>query len=149
MTTADPPKALRKNENKTQPTDLSPNDFIAGLADPRQRADCAILLARFSAITDWPPQMWGPSIIGFGHYHYRYDSGREGDYFRTGFAPRAKNLTIYIMPGFAPFASLLAELGKHKISQSCLYITKLADIRLDVLERLVIESLSIMRERYG
>ena len=98
-----------------------------------------------SEITGEPAEMWGGSIIGFGSYHYVYESGREGDWFLTGFAPRKQSLTLYIMPGFEHYDDLLARLGKHKIGRSCLYINKLADVDMDVLRELVAESVSHMR----
>jgi hypothetical protein len=91
----------------------------------------------FREITGWQPRMWGPSIIGYGAYHYTYDSGRSGDFLATGFSPRKSNLSIYIMPGYADFSDILVRLGKHKIGKSCLYINKLADVDMNVLQVLV------------
>ena len=84
-----------------------------------------------------PPKMWGPSIVGFGRYHYTYDSGREGDFLATGFSPRKANMSIYIMPGYQDYGALMERLGKHKLGKSCLYVNKLADIDLEVLEELI------------
>ena len=92
--------------------------------------------------------MWGPSIVGYGKYHYRYSSGREGDWMLVGFSPRKQNLSVYIMPGFKSFASLLRRLGKYKTGKSCLYINSLADVDEAVLEQLISESVKLMRERY-
>ena len=91
----------------------------------------------FQDITGWKPRMWGPSMVGYGSYHYTYDSGRSGDFLATGFSPRKANMSIYIMPGYADFSDILARLGKHKIGKSCLYVNKLADIDLNVLQDLV------------
>ena len=93
-------------------------------------------------------KMWGPSIVGYGQYHYKYDSGREGDFILTGFSPRKQNLVVYIMPGFSPFASLMKRLGKYKTGKSCLYIRKLDDIDESVLDQLISKSVQLMRERY-
>ena len=124
-------------ENKTQITAQTASDFIASVDHPTRRADAEKLDALFRKVTGWQPQMWGPSIIGYGSYHYVYDSGREGDFLATGFSPRKANMSVYIMPGYADFSEILARLGKHKIGKSCLYINKLADIDLDALEELI------------
>ena len=92
--------------------------------------------------------MWGPAIVGFGQYHYRYDSGREGDFMRTGFSPRKANMAVYIMPGYSDHSAILARLGKHKSGKSCLNINKLADVDLDVLEELIRAGLADMAEKY-
>lgn len=93
--------------------------------------------------------MWGPSIVGFGEYHYKYESGREGDFLITGFSPRKSALTIYIMPGFTRHAALMGKLGKHRTGKSCLYINRLDDVDLEVLEELVSRSVEYMTEKYG
>ncbi len=93
-------------------------------------------------------KMWGPSIVGYGKYHYKYASGREGDFILTGFSPRKQNLVVYIMPGFSPFTSLMKKLGKYKTGKSCLYISKLDDIDESVLDQLIKMSVKLMRERY-
>ena len=99
-------------------------------------------------ITGLQPKMWGPTIIGFGEYHYKYDSGREGNSFRTGFSPRAQNLTIYIMPGFQDLSEELARLGKHKLGKCCLYIKKLSDIDQKVLREIIEKGLVILEKKY-
>jgi hypothetical protein len=99
-------------------------------------------------VTGEEPKMWGSSIVGFGTYHYKYKSGHEGDWFVTGFAPRKQNLTVYIMPGFARYDELMAALGKHKTGKSCLYINKLSDVNLVILEDLVRQSVAFMQEAY-
>ncbi|SFS21648.1 DUF1801 domain-containing protein [Yoonia litorea] len=124
-------------ENKTQATDQSVTAFIAAVDHPTRRQDAATLDDLFRRVTGFKPQMWGPSLIGYGKYHYVYDSGREGDFLATGFSPRKANLSVYIMPGYTDFSEILSRLGKHKIGKSCLYINKLSDIDLDVLEELV------------
>lgn len=123
--------------NKTQPHDLNPEDFIRTVEPPRRREDGLVLLDLFQRVTGYEPVMWGPSIIGYGRYHYRYDSGREGDFLATGFSPRKASLSIYIMPGYQDYSEILSRLGKHKIGKSCLYVNKLADIDLGVLEELI------------
>ena len=125
------------SQNKTQATEAAVSDFIAAVDHPTRRVDAEALDALFRKVTGWQPQMWGPSIVGYGSYHYVYDSGREGDFLATGFSPRKANMSVYIMPGYADFSAILARLGKHKIGKSCLYINKLADIDLDVLEELI------------
>lgn len=129
-------------DNKTQPTAVDPHDFIAGIAHDRRRRDAAILLGLFSRVTGFAPRMWGPSIVGFGRYHYVYASGREGDHLATGFSPRKAAMSVYIMPGYTDFSAILARLGKHKKGKSCLYINKLDDIDLGVLEELIAAGLA-------
>jgi Domain of unknown function (DU1801) len=134
---------------KTRETDASVEEFLAGVTPERRRLDSQILLPTMRRITGLEAKMWGDRMVGFGRYHYVYDSGREGDLFLTGFAPGKAALTIYIMPGFAEFRSLLERLGKHKTGRSCLYINKLDDIDLAVLEDLVRQGLDIMKRKYG
>lgn len=136
------------SENKTQPTEASPQDFIAAVEHPVRRADAEVLLEMMTRITGWEPKMWGPSLIGFGAYHYKYESGREGDFMRTGFSPRKANQVIYIMPGYTDFSPILDRLGKYKKGKSCLYINKLADVDMDVLEELIRAGLADMAEKY-
>lgn len=107
------------------------------------------LLSFFSDLTGYAPVMWGPSLIGYGRYHYKYDSGREGDFLATGFSPRKASLSIYIMPGYQDYSEILARLGKHKIGKSCLYVNKLADIDMDVLSELVRAGLRDLDRIYG
>lgn len=135
-------------ENKTQPSATSASEFIASIENPTRRADAETMLAVMQRITGWQPRMWGPSIIGFGEYHYKYESGREGDFMRTGFSPRKANLVLYIMPGYADYSDKLARLGKHKIGKSCLYINKLADIDMAVLEEIIEAGLDDMARKY-
>ncbi|MGL6073220.1 MAG: DUF1801 domain-containing protein [Fimbriiglobus sp.] len=122
--------------NKTQETDASVEEFIATLDEARQ-ADCTELVTMMQAAAKAPGKMWGKAIIGFGDYHYKYESGREGDWFCIGFSPRKTDLTLYILPGFEDHAELMAQLGKHKTGKSCLYIKKLDDIDRKILKKLL------------
>lgn len=135
-------------EAKTKPTDVSVADFIAAVEDPRRRADSETLCALFEELSGEPPVMWGPSIIGFGRYQYRYDSGHEGEWARIGFSPRKGNLSVYIMSGFKGREALVARLGKVKTSVSCLYINRLDKIDMEALRELAVQSLDYMRETY-
>ena len=136
------------SENKTRPTDASVMDFITAVENNTRREDSLVLLERFNQLTGMSPRLWGPSLIGYGEYHYKYDSGREGDYFLTGFSPRKSAMTVYVMPGFSEFQSELNRLGPHKHSSSCLYITRLARVDMDVLDEIVTKGVEIMRQRY-
>ena len=140
---------MAKAENKTKETEASVDTFLANIKDDEKKADCLVLKSMMSRITDSPAKMWGASIVGFGTYHYKYDSGREGDFMKVGFSPRAQNVTVYIIAGFDRYEALMSKLGKHKTGKSCLYIKKLDDIDLDVLEELVKESYNLMTEKYG
>jgi hypothetical protein len=132
------------SELKTRQNEGNVEDFLNSIEDERKRKDAFILLEIMKTITGEEPKMWGPSIVGFGSYHYKYDSGREGDWFRTGFSPRKQNLSLYIMDGVEKYQDLLARLGKHKIGKSCLYVNKLADVDLEVLREMIRQS---MREK--
>ncbi|MCY3714602.1 MAG: DUF1801 domain-containing protein [Gemmatimonadetes bacterium] len=133
---------------KTRPTDASVEAFIDAVDHPRRREDARTLLKLMHRVTGEDPVMWGPSIVGYGRYHYRYASGQEADWPVVGFSPRKQNLSIYIMTGFEKSVELLSRLGKHKTGKSCLYINKLADVDLDVLEILVRASVAAMKRRY-
>lgn len=135
-------------ENKTTATDASVEDFIASVDDETMRRDSGELLALMGEVTGEAPRMWGPSIVGFGSYHYRYESGREGDFFLTGFSPRKSALSVYVMGGFEPHADRLARLGKHKLGKSCLYLKSLDAIDRDVLREIITASVADMRARY-
>lgn len=135
-------------ELKTVPTGRSVEAFIAGVAPARQD-DCRTLVRMMSEITGAEPKMWGPSIVGFGSYHYRYDSGREADWMLIGFSPRKADLTLYIMPGLSGHDGQLAALGRHRTGKSCLYIKRLADVDLGVLRDIMRESVDAMRKRYA
>lgn len=136
------------SENKNKPTTIKPEAFIEANADAGRREECQLLLKMMSRITGEPPRMWGDSMIGFGQYHYKYESGREGDFFLTGFAPRKQSLSIYIMPGLAQYEGLMAQLGKYKTGVSCLYVKRLADVDLQILESLISASVEWMRSNY-
>ncbi|MEM8695615.1 MAG: DUF1801 domain-containing protein [Pseudomonadota bacterium] len=135
-------------ENKTKPIEKSPADFIAAVEPDWKREDAETICAMMERLSGEKPKMWGPSIIGFGQYHYRYDSGREGDFMLTGFSPRKTALTLYIMGGFPRHEDIMARLGKYKTGKSCLYVKRLSDVDLDVLEELVTASLDHMRANY-
>jgi hypothetical protein len=134
--------------NKTQPSEASVASFLNSIEDKDRRADCKKVAAMMRAATGARAKMWGATMVGYGRYHYKYASGREGEYFLTGFSPRKNDLTLYIMPGFSGFASKMKELGKHRTGKSCLYIKRLADVDEQVLERLIVESVRIMREKH-
>jgi len=123
--------------NKTQPTDASVAAFVAGIPDPRQRADSERLIALMSEVTGEPATMWGPSIIGFGSYHYRYASGREGDAPLVGFSPRKTALTLYASADEEVRADLLARLGPHKVGKGCVYVKRLSDVDEQALADLI------------
>ena len=126
---------------KTKPTGKSVEEFIDSVEHPVRKADALVLLELMKEVTGDEPQMWGPSIIGFGSVHYKYASGRELDWFKTGFSPRKRSLTIYGTTGFAKYEDLLEKLGKYRLGKGCLYINKLADVDNDVLKKLIIKSM--------
>jgi hypothetical protein len=127
-------------EIKTKKNDASVTGFLNGVEGEERRADCFAVLDIMQQATGVEPAMWGPSIVGFGKYHYKYDSGREGDMFLTGFSPRKQALTLYIAAGFDGFAELMQKLGKYKTGKSCLYIKRLSDIHLPTLKKLIKQS---------
>lgn len=139
---------MAKANNKTVPNEMSPEAYLDGLADGVRKSDAKVLLPWFERVTGMPARMWGPSIIGFGRYHYRYESGREGDFLMTGFSPRKTATTIYILPGYRDMDAHLTRLGKHKIGKSCLYLNKLADVDMSVLEEMVRDGVAYMRKTY-
>lgn len=134
-------------ELKTQVNEASVTKYLEGVADERKRRDCFTLLELMTKITKTEPKMWGTSIVGFGSYHYKGASGREGDWFLTGFAPRKQDLTIYLLTGFALPAELLAKLGKHKTGVSCLYLKSLDDVHMPTLRKLITDSVKSMKKR--
>ena len=134
-------------ENKTRKTGASVDAFLASIEHERRRADGLVLLQMMKDVTGLDPDMWGPSIVGFGEYHYRYESGREGDFFLVGFSPRKQNLSLYIPSGFPEHDALLAALGKHRRGGSCLYVNKLADVDLAVLRELIARGFEHGRSR--
>lgn len=129
-------------ELKTKKNTASVEKFLNNVADERRRKDCFRLLKIMKAETKAEPAMWGPSIVGFGRYHYKYKSGREGDWFVTGFSPRKQSLTLYIMPGLEGYPALMKQLGKHTTGKSCLYIKKLEDVDLATLKQLIKQSVA-------
>ena len=139
-------------ELKTKPTAVTPADYIAALPDPRRREEAGVIDAMMRRVSGEQPTMWGPSIIGYGAYHYRYASGHEGDAARIGFSPRKAQHVLYLMDCYGErdgeTEALLARLGKHRMSKACLYVNKLADIDLAVLEKLTQRSWSQMAELY-
>ena len=142
------------SDAKTVPTSASVADFIDSVEPPAKRQDAKVLDALFRKVTGEEPQMWGPTIIGYGSYHYKYESGHEGDSMRTGFSPRKAKHSLYLMGRYCDEAmgktvdGLLAKMGKHKTGVSCVYVNKLADIDLDVLEEAVRESWDAMNRIY-
>ena len=128
-------------ELKTRPNDRSVEAFLASVPDERRRKDAQEILELMKEITGEEPRMWGPSIVGFGSYHYRYASGREGDWFRTGFSPRKQSLTLYLMSGFEGHDELLARLGGHRTGKGCLYLKRLEEVDRSVLAELIRKSL--------
>lgn len=135
-------------ENKTQANEASVDAFLSAVEPERRRADGLALDALFRRVTGWNPVMWGGSIVGYGQYHYRYESGREGDFLATGFSPRKSNLSLYIMPGYQEMGDMLDRLGKYKKGKACLYLNKLADADESVLEEIIRAGLNDLGKRY-
>lgn len=136
-------------ESKTKETKVSVAAFLNAIEDKRKRDDARKVAAMMRNATGRRAKLWGTSIVGFGTYHYKYESGREGDWILVGFSPRKQNLVVYIMPGFKEFPTLMKKLGKYKTGKSCLYLNKLADIDEAVLEKLIAQSVKVMRKRYN
>ncbi len=134
--------------NKTQPTSVSAAEFLKTVEPAKRREDGLVLFEFFNRVTSWTPRMWGPSIIGYGRYAYKYETGREGEFFITGFSPRKTALTVYVMPGYRDMSGKLARLGKHKVGKSCLYINKLEDIDMMILEDIVRDGIAYMETNY-
>ena len=139
---------MATSNNKTTQSNAGVEAFLASVEHDTRRADGFALFELFNRVTGLKPKMWGPSIVGYGRYHYKYESGREGDFLISGFSPRKSALSIYIMPGYRDMSEKLDRLGKHRIGKSCLYINKLADIDLDVLEEIVLDGIAYMKTRY-
>ena len=125
------------SEPKTKPTDQNVKEFLNKISDEERREDCLAIAKIMEEITGQKPKMWGPSIVGFGSYHYKYASGREGDWPIAAFSPRKKDLTVYLMVGFEKNGELMEKLGKHSTGKSCLYIKRLSDIHLPSLKKLI------------
>lgn len=134
-------------ELKTKPTKESVSGFIKKVSDKSRREDCLKVLEIMKDVTGEEPEMWGPSIVGFGRYRYKGKSGSEGEWMITGFSPRKNELTLYIMRGFEGISDLMARLGKHKTGKSCLYIKNLADVDLGVLKKIVQKSVKEMASK--
>ncbi|MEE2692700.1 MAG: DUF1801 domain-containing protein [Pseudomonadota bacterium] len=141
-------KAAPRGENKTKATAADVGAFIASVPDETRRKDAEALLALMKKVTGEKPTMWGPSIVGFGSYHYKYETGREGDMLVTGFSPRSAAVVVYIIGGVPDTDDLYKRLGKHSTGKSCLYIKRLADVDIGVLEQIVKKSVAYMRKKY-
>lgn len=135
-------------ELKTKPTDVSVEDFLNQIADEKRRADCFAVLEMMKKITKAEPKMWGPSIVGFGSYHYKYASGHEGDSCLVGFASRKDSLVLYLMGRDEKFEELLTKLGKFKSGKGCLYVKQLADVDSKVLQELIKCSFANIKAQY-
>lgn len=135
-------------ELKTKPGKASVTEFLNGV-EPGRRAQCRVLMRILKDVTGARPVMWGPSIVGYGSYHYRYESGREGDWFLAGFSPRKRDLTVYVMSGFEPHGALMRKLGPHQTGKGCLYLKSLDDVDLPTLTELLKRSVEIVKRRYA
>jgi hypothetical protein len=133
---------------KTKQNNSSVRTFLDGVENDRRRRDAKMVAKIMKRVTGKPPKMWGSSIVGYGSYHYVYDSGREGDFMAAGFSPRKQALTLYIMSGFAKHAALMKKLGKHTTGKSCLYIKNLDEVDLKVLEELIEHSVAYIKKKY-
>jgi Domain of unknown function (DU1801) len=133
-------------ELKTKVNEASVEEFLSTIPDEKKRKDAFEVLELMQTLTKQPPKMWGANIVGFGSYHYKYASGREGEWFLTGFSPRKQNLTLYIVAGFDNYDELMGQLGKYKIGKSCLYVNKLEDIKLPVLKKLIKASVAQLKK---
>lgn len=131
---------MAQANNKTQPNAQSVEAFLNGVEHEQKRQDSFEILTMMQEQTGYEPRMWGDSIIGFGQYHYKYASGREGDFFLVGFSPRKQNISLYVMAGINNYPELLKKLGKHKTGKACLYINKLDDVDKEVLKKLIKKS---------
>ncbi len=140
---------MAASNNKTVPTKTSPASFIKSVTDPVKRKDCQALAKMMREIVGKNAKIWGSSIVGYGQYHYKYDSGREGEMMLTGFSPRSQNLTIYVMPGFDKYQAQMKKLGKYKTGKSCLYVKKLEDVDQKVLRTLIERSVKDMKKKYN
>jgi hypothetical protein len=135
-------------EAKTKPTEIAVADFLETVSDEQIRKDCNSIISLMENITGDMAKMWGPAIIGFGKYHYQYDSGRSGEICLAGFSPRKANITLYVLASFPGQDELLAKLGKYKTGKSCLYIKKLSDVDIDVLGSLIKHSVDFLKKKH-
>lgn len=142
-------RSAKKATLKTQPTMASVSKFIESVENDKRREDAWAVLAMMSEITGEPATMWGPSIVGFGQYHYKYESGREGDFMLVGFSPRKANLVLYVMGSIADDDPLRATLGKYKTGVGCLYVNKLEDVHLPTLKKLIAKSYKATKKRWS
>ena len=136
-------------EAKTKPTSASIDEYLLSRASPQQVTDCEVLMVMLQRVTQEQPRMWGPSIVGYGRYSYQYKSGRTGESCITGFAVRGSELVVYLVAESPEQQNLLAKLGKHKIGKSCLYLKRLSEVNIHVLEELVAKSVSEVKRRHG
>jgi hypothetical protein len=134
-------------ENKTRATEASVKGYLSAIQDKARRRDCEVLAKLMSEVTKQPPKMWGTSIVGFGSYHYRYESGREGDSCLTGFSSRKGDITVYLTASVLGQEELLSRLGKHKVGKGCLYLRQLSDVDLKVLEKLIVGTIAERMQR--
>ena len=139
---------MAKTENKTQPTPVEVSSYIASIENEEQRTDCKQLLELMQEVTGLSPQMWGKDIVGLGQYHYKGKSGREGEWFKTGFAPRKNNLSLYFIGGFDKHDKILDKLGKHKLGKGCLYVKNLESVNKEALKELISANLKEMNNQY-
>lgn len=139
---------MAKSTNKTTETKNSVDDFLNGVADETKRSDSFELKALMEKLTGFKAKMWGPSIVGFGSYHYVYDSGREGDAPLVGFSPRAKEISLYLYTDFTDREKLLQQFGKHRSGAGCVYVKKLQDINIEVLAKLITASVKHLQHKY-
>ena len=142
-------KAAKKTDVKTKPTAQSVSAFIDAVENDVRKRDAKTALALFKKVTGEKPKMWGPTIIGFGEYHYKYESGREGDMLNVGFSPRKANMVMYVMGSLGDDEPLLKRLGKYKTGKACLYVNKFEDIDLGVLEKMIAKSFKATKKKYG
>ena len=140
---------MAQSENKTKPTKQSVTAFINAVEHPTRQRDAKTALALFKKVTGEKPKMWGPSMIGFGAYHYKYESGREGDMFNVGFSPRKANMVMYVMGCIPDDDPLMDKLGKYKTGRACLYVNKFDDIDLKILEKIIAKSYAATNKKYN
>lgn len=136
-------------QNKTTETNSNVADFLNSVKDETKRADSFKLVEFFEEVSGFPAKLWGPSIVGFGSYHYKYESGREGDSPLVAFSPRAAAITIYLSSTFEQREELLAQLGKHKTEKGCIYVKKLSDIQVEVLKQILVKQIEHTQALYG
>jgi Domain of unknown function (DU1801) len=135
-------------DQKTKQTTQSVESFLSKVTDKQVREDCNTIIKLMKKVTGAPPKMWGPSIIGFGQYHYKYESGHEGDMCLTGFSPRKQNISLYIMAGIPGQDELMKKLGKHKAGKGCIYVKQLKDIDTGVLENMISKAVNYLKKKY-